>query len=68
VTVLPEIMSGFLMTGGADYLLRAVVRDLDHYRELLDDLTKVAGVAHIQSSFALKAFVNRPAPIVTQAV
>lgn len=64
VAALPEVMSGFLMTGGADYLLRAVVRDLDHYRELLDDLTQIAGVAHIQSSFALKSFVNRPAPLI----
>ncbi|MEQ8742988.1 Lrp/AsnC family transcriptional regulator [Parasphingorhabdus sp.] len=65
VSTLPEVMSGFLMSGGADYLLRAVVRDLDHYRALLDDLTQVEGVAHIQSSFALKAFVNRPAPLIT---
>lgn len=64
VIALPEVMSGFLMTGGADYLLRAVVRDLDHYRALLDQLTNVAGVAHIQSSFALKSFVNRPAPLI----
>ena len=64
VTLLPEIMSGFLMTGGADYLLRAVVRNLDHYRDLLDNLTTIPGVAHIQSSFALKSFINRPAPIV----
>lgn len=62
-SLLPEIMSGFLMTGGADYLLRAVVRDLEHYRELLEALTQIHGVAHIQSSFALKAFVNRSAPI-----
>lgn len=60
VAKLPEVMSGFLMTGGADYLLRASVRDLDHYRQLLDDLTKFDGVAHIQSSFALKSFVNKP--------
>ena len=63
VATLPEVMSGFLMTGGADYLLRAVVRDLEHYRELLDNLTKVDGVAHIQCSFALKAVVNRPSPV-----
>lgn len=63
VAKLPEVMSGFLMTGGADYLLRASVRDLDHYRNLLDDLTKVDGVAHIQSSFALKSFVNKPSPL-----
>lgn len=59
---LPEVMSGFLMSGGSDYLLRAVVRDLDHYRDLLEELTQIANVAHIQSSFALKAFINRPAP------
>ncbi|MDT9599751.1 Lrp/AsnC family transcriptional regulator [Sphingosinicella rhizophila] len=64
VSTLPEVMSGFLMSGGADYLLRCVVRDLDHYRDLLDLLTKVPGVAHIQSSFALKAFINRPAPLI----
>lgn len=64
VSVLPEVMSGFLMSGGSDYLLRCVVRDLEHYRALLEQLTNAAGVAHIQSSFALKAFINRSAPIV----
>ncbi|WP_308813896.1 Lrp/AsnC ligand binding domain-containing protein [Sphingomonas sp. GV3] len=62
VADIPEVMSGFLMTGGADYLLRAVVKDLQHYRDLLEQLTQIPGVAHIQSSFALKAFINRPAP------
>lgn len=61
----PEIMSGFQMSGGADYLLRAVVRDLDHYRALLDVMTSIEGIAHLQSSFALKAFINRPSPIVS---
>jgi DNA-binding Lrp family transcriptional regulator len=60
VAKLPEVMSGFLMSGGSDYLLRAVVRDLPHYRDFLNSLTIVEGVAHIQSSFALKAFVNKP--------
>ncbi|MFM9898021.1 Lrp/AsnC family transcriptional regulator [Sphingorhabdus sp.] len=63
VAKLPEVMSGFLMTGGSDYLLRAVVRNLAHYRDLLNNLTIVEGVAHIQSSFALKAFVNKPSPL-----
>jgi len=64
VCAIPEVMSGFQMSGGADYLVRVVVRDLDHYRDLLETLTSIEGVAHLQSSFALKAFVNRPAPIV----
>ncbi|SEJ94966.1 transcriptional regulator, AsnC family [Sphingobium sp. AP50] len=63
---LPEIMSGFLMSGGADYLLRAVVRDLDHYRDFLEVLTQIPHVAHIQSSFTLKSFINRAAPVIVQ--
>lgn len=68
VADIPEIMSGFQMSGGSDYLLRAVVRDLDHYRNLLDMMTSITGVAHLQSSFALKSFINRPAPIVPDEV
>lgn len=61
---LPEIMDGFLMTGGSDYLLHAIVRDLTHYQTLLAELTRIPGVAHIQSSFALKTFVRRSSPII----
>jgi Lrp/AsnC family transcriptional regulator, leucine-responsive regulatory protein len=60
---LPEIMGAFLMTGGADYLLHAIVRDLEHYQALLTELTRTPGVAHIQSSFALKTYVLRQAPL-----
>ncbi|WP_168556501.1 Lrp/AsnC family transcriptional regulator [Novosphingobium sp. SG720] len=67
VAELPEIMSGFLMSGGSDFLLRCVVRDLDHYRELLERLTQIEGVAHVQSSFALKTFINRPAPLISES-
>jgi Lrp/AsnC family transcriptional regulator, leucine-responsive regulatory protein len=63
VSSLPEVMSGFLMSGGSDYLLRCVIRDLPHYRDLLDVLTNIPGVAHIQSSFALKSFINRASPV-----
>ncbi|MEO7656522.1 MAG: Lrp/AsnC family transcriptional regulator [Sphingomicrobium sp.] len=64
VATLSEVMGGFLMTGGADYLLHVIVRDLDHYQELLATLTRTPGVAHIQSSFALKTFVRRSAPLI----
>lgn len=63
VSSLSEVMDGFMMTGGADYLLHAIVRDLDHYQELLTQLTRTPGVAHIQSSFALKTFIRRTAPL-----
>src|SRR3546814_10515879 len=39
ISALPEVMSGFLMSGGADYLLRCVVRDLDQYRDRSEEHT-----------------------------
>ena len=46
------------MTGSSDYLVRIVVPDLQSYeRFLADKLTRIPGVANIQSSFALKQVV-----------
>lgn len=59
----PEVMSCFLMTGGADYMLRVVIPDLQSYQGfLMNTLTRVPGVAHIQSSFALKPVIQRTSP------
>lgn len=56
-----EVASCFMMAGNFDFLMRVVVRDLDHYQKLLTKLTTVHGVAHVNSSFALKAIIRRPA-------
>ena len=54
----PEVMECYLMTGSSDYLVRIVVPDLQSYeRFLADNLTRIPGVANIQSSFALKQVV-----------
>ncbi len=54
----PEVMDCYLMTGASDYLVRIVVPDLQAYeRFLADKLTRIPGVANIQSSFALKQVV-----------
>lgn len=59
----PEVMSCFLMTGGSDYMLRVVVPSLDAYEHFLTRrLTRIPGVAHIQSSFALRAVIQRTSP------
>jgi Lrp/AsnC family transcriptional regulator, leucine-responsive regulatory protein len=51
----PEVMECYLMTGDADYLLRVVVRDIQALeRFIVDELTKIPGVAKIRSSLALK--------------
>jgi Lrp/AsnC family leucine-responsive transcriptional regulator len=50
----PEVVDCYLMTGQRDYLLRIVVRDLHAYERFLKEkLTRLDGVASIESSFAL---------------
>ncbi|MET3596091.1 DNA-binding Lrp family transcriptional regulator [Mesorhizobium shonense] len=53
----PEIVDCYLMTGQRDYLLRVVVKDLPVYEAFLKQkLTRLEGVASIESSFALDQF------------
>ncbi len=50
----PEVVECYLMTGPRDYLLSIVVSDLDAYEAFLKaKLTRLDGVASIESSFAL---------------
>jgi Lrp/AsnC family transcriptional regulator, leucine-responsive regulatory protein len=50
----PEVIDCYLMTGQRDYLMRIVVRDLEAYERFLKEkLTRLDGVASIESSFAL---------------
>jgi Lrp/AsnC family transcriptional regulator, leucine-responsive regulatory protein len=51
----PEVLECYLMTGPRDYLLRVVVADLAAYERFLKHkLTRLEGVASIESSFALE--------------
>jgi Lrp/AsnC family transcriptional regulator, leucine-responsive regulatory protein len=58
----PEIISCYLMTGDNDYLLQVVVRDLDHYAELVrNHLSQIPAIQNIKSSFVLQQIVmDRP--------
>lgn len=50
----PEVVECYLMTGPRDYLLRVVAEDLAAYERFLKQtLTRIDGVASIESSFAL---------------
>ena len=50
----PEVADCYLMTGQRDYLMRIVVRDLEAYESFLKEkLTRLDGVASIETSFAL---------------
>ncbi len=49
-----EVLECYLMTGQRDYLLRVVAQDLRSYERFLKEkLTRIDGVASIESSFAL---------------
>ena len=51
----PQVMECYLMTGDSDYLLRVLVRDMAALQDfVVDELTRIPGVANIRSSFALK--------------
>jgi DNA-binding Lrp family transcriptional regulator len=50
-----EVMECYLMSGDSDYLIRVVVENVQALeRFIVDQLTKIHGVANIRSSFALK--------------
>lgn len=50
----PEVVDCYLMTGQFDYLMRIVVSDLAAYERFLKHkLTRLEGVASIETSFAL---------------
>ncbi|TAK51111.1 MAG: Lrp/AsnC family transcriptional regulator [Gammaproteobacteria bacterium] len=55
VREVPEVMECYLMTGVADYLLRVSCRDTEDFERLHSQhLTRLPGVARVQSSFALR--------------
>jgi Lrp/AsnC family leucine-responsive transcriptional regulator len=55
VRSVPEVMECYLMTGVSDYLLRVVCRDAADFERLHSQhLTRLPGVARVQSSFSLR--------------
>jgi DNA-binding Lrp family transcriptional regulator len=62
VAAVPEVMECYLMTGGSDYLLRLVVRDVDDLERLhAKALTRLPGVNRVSSSVAMRTVVKRAA-------
>jgi len=55
ITLRDEVMECYLMTGDADYLLRVAVPDMPALESfILEQLSQIAQVEKIRSSFALK--------------
>jgi Lrp/AsnC family leucine-responsive transcriptional regulator len=62
VTDAPEIIECHLMTGQADYIVRVVAADVDDLQRLHTEvLTRLPGVARLNSSIALRSVVRRTA-------
>lgn len=60
VAACPDVLECYLMAGEADYILRVIVRDAaDYERVHKDHLSRLPGVARIQSSFSLRQVVVR---------
>ena len=61
IAALPEVMECLIVTGqSADFLLKAVVRDMQHYEKfLLGKLTKLEGVTGVHSSFVLREVIKK---------
>ena len=57
---IPEVMECYLMTGEFDYLLRVVVADMADFERLHNDsLTRLPGVARVNSSVAIRTVQKR---------
>jgi DNA-binding Lrp family transcriptional regulator len=55
-----EVAECYLMTGGSDYLLRLVVRDVDDLERVhAQELTRIPGVVRVSSSIAMRTVVKR---------
>ena len=59
VKKVPEVMACYLMSGDFDYLLRVIVKDNADYVRIHNELTGLAGVLRVQSSFALRTVINK---------
>lgn len=68
VSAVPEITDCFLTTGEADYVLRVFARDAADIERLHGSvLTKLPGVARVESSFVLREIVSGATPPIDRA-
>ncbi len=61
VSAFPEVIECAVVTGqSADYLVKAVVPDMEYYEAfLLGKLTRIEGVTGVQSSFVLRPVIRK---------
>ena len=53
----PHIVECHAMSGGYDYLLKVVARNIEHFSELcMEHVLRYPGVSNVESSFSLREF------------
>jgi Lrp/AsnC family leucine-responsive transcriptional regulator len=69
IVALPEVAEVHLMAGSTDYLLRVISTDLEAYENFLKRrLTRLRGVAHVQTAFSLSSLKAAPSVPLTHLV
>jgi len=60
VATYPEVQELYLITGQqADYILKVVVPDMEHYQQfLLNKVTRITGVSGVHSSFVIRRVID----------
>ena len=60
LATMPEVISSYIVSGTADYLLEVVVADLRHYEEfLMGKLLQLDVVQEVKSNFAIRTVKSR---------
>jgi DNA-binding Lrp family transcriptional regulator len=60
IAEIPEVMECYLMSGAADYILRVIVEDArDYERVHSQHLTRLPGVARVNSNFSLRTVIKK---------
>lgn len=54
VQTVPDVLECHLMAGVADYMLKVVAADTDHFAKIHRTLVRLPGVVKMQSSFAMR--------------
>ncbi|MFY7828714.1 MAG: Lrp/AsnC family transcriptional regulator [Flectobacillus sp.] len=65
VLLLPEVVECYCISGGADFLLKVLVKDMDEYRHfILHKLATLANIGNAQSRFVVNEIKSQtPVPI-----
>lgn len=62
VTTLPEVLECYHVSGDYDYLLKVLVKDMEHFREfMISKLTTLQHIGSTQSSFTISEVKNTTA-------